>query len=115
MGGKRRMERRVWGPMEFARCGRGRTGTPAPVAGGAGVGTGMPVSFCTMSLNSPGSVSIVFVGVRRDARGRRLPAGRDGGCRGDGSLIVAVDCGNDVRQFCSVSTSDREVLLEMFC
>lgn len=115
MAGRRRMERRVSGrmklPLELARCGRGRTGT----APGVGVALGMPVSFCTISRKSLGLVSKIVVGVRRDARGRRLLAERDEDCCDDdvvtpvGSLnerpVLSpkeVDCGSDVRQSCSV-------------
>lgn len=116
MGGRRRMERRVSGRMKLllglARCGRGRTGAVAP---GAWVTLGMPVSFCTMSRNSLASVSKIVVGVRRDARGRRFPGGRDANCCFDDDdavgVVSVVDCGNDVRQFWSVSTRDRVVVL----
>jgi hypothetical protein len=96
------------GRMKVARCGWGRTGAGE-------VDAGMPVSRCTVSLNSMVLASSTVVGTRFVARERRFegfvgPRARDDDTRdgsGAGDCSAEVEGGSDVRHVWSVSTSEK--------
>lgn len=96
------------GRMKGARCGWGRTGAGE-------VEAGMPVSRCTMSLNSVVFASSTVVGTRFVARERRFagfvgPRARDDDTRdgsGAGNCSPEVDGGSDVRHVWRVSSSEE--------